>query len=240
MPSVVQTAAGTGGVYTSAGSFASNVTAGSTVFLIVDGDGLGGTPSTSSPTIGGVTPAGSVQVYPDTADSGSFNDAGTMWMMPNVAGGNNNFGITATHYGSNGVCGVLAIEVAGLGPAPVIGGQSVGNANHSGQPDSGSITTTVANAILIGQLVQDGGLTAGPGLQWTGFSIADPTPQAGGYHDNSNGYYQIVSSTGTYSITGANSSPGSSAWVTGIAAVYASPVSQPLQQSPPIYQQRIR
>lgn len=196
------------------GSFTDDVPGGDSVVLIATGYNPDSTFSSSDPEYGGEAVTGATQLLEDTSQAGDTGtDAGTMWLLPDVAGGSAAVSLDASSYGTNSVCGLIGLDIAGLGAAPALD-QSVITAGTSDAPSCTTGDITQAPEIVIGFLVQaNGALESGPGEGWTGpVVIADAA--------NCQAWYQIPVTDGaaySMSFTLASSTP----WVCGIATIYA-------------------
>jgi hypothetical protein len=229
--SVVQTAAAaaTSGT-TWSGSFSSNVTPGNTVILAVDGY-LGATFNgvSSNPKFNGAAVAGASQVFPDTGNS---TCGGTVWMLPNVSGGAVGFSIdvTAGYGGANTLTGVMALEVAGLGPSPALD-RLVSSISAQ------TVTTPAissASEFVLALLVQDNTYTSGPGAGWTAGPLIGP-------NHNSATWYQIATSAGgTYSAVYSLSANFVIAVVTIAATATAGPAAVQPQPGGKTWRRRYR
>lgn len=187
---VVQGGSSAGGAYT--GTFANPVTAGNTLIYFVSGYGVS-SPVSSDPVIGGVTPAGSYQLYPDTVEAEACASA---WLLPDIPGGSTAFGITATGYGSNTVNGLLALEIAGAGSVTAI---SYAGGSATTSVNSGSITA--AGGLVVGQLANSITPFTGSIATWQGIALGEPVPATGGYDKNANAYFTPATG-GSYAVSG--------------------------------------
>lgn len=143
----------------------------------------------------------------------------SIWVAANITGGSS-FKITAT-WGASGASSALdisAAEVSGLGTSATVDVTKAGNGSSTGNPSTGSFSTTNANDII---LVAMGGVSSS-----TGDSISGPAgfTQIGQFTVASAGKrllsfcYQIVSSTQSSINPGFTTSNVSSA--TAIAVVF--------------------
>jgi hypothetical protein len=182
--SVVQTSTFTATAgSTWSGTFGANVTAGNSLVLAVDGyTGTTFTGTTSNPKFAGTSVTGASQLFPDI---GTASDGGTIWLLPNVAGGATGYSIDVSGYGSNTNTGIMAYEVAGLGPSPVV--DQLVTSTTSASVTTGAITS--APEFVMTLLVQDATYSSGPGAGWT----AGPFVSA---NRNSATWYQVATSAG--------------------------------------------
>jgi len=197
-------------------SFASNVTAGNTVFVVVTAlnDTSGVTiSSTTAPTLGGSSVTGAVQLW--AIQSGYNSSAGfsvftTAWMLPNCPSGQKAVAITLTNGSTNTYCGTFIYEVSGLGAGPVADRTSTGqNSNNS------AVTSGTTAAIQYAPEIILGGFCAGGGpVTPSGYTNQFATGNISGA-----GYQIAASSGGTYSYGGTASA--SNAWAAGIATIAA-------------------
>lgn len=131
-------------VNSNSGSFTNPVTAGNTVFLAMSGYDTTDpfTITTSNPTVGGSAVTGSSQLIQEESGwDGSVQGYAAIWMLPNCAGGS--AAVSLTYNGNlNGNVGLYAVEVAGLGPYPVLD-QTAGNSGTSGATSSGATGQTI-------------------------------------------------------------------------------------------------
>ena len=195
------------------GSFASNVTAGNTIFLVVTGNNTAGSPVAASPTFNGSAVTGATQLIAGhDANTGNV-DFVSIWMLPNVSGGAKPVAITVTGATSNAYCGLAAYEVAGLGASPAMD-KSAGASGNSSTPGSGTTAAITASPeFILGAVAYNAGITAGP-AGWTNLQIG--ASGAAGWAS-----YQIATSSGgSYDYNGM-STQGSSAWYSAVVTVAA-------------------
>lgn len=195
------------------GSFAANVAAGNTVFLVVTAySSSGATMSSSSPTFNGSPVTGATQLVSINSGSGSSVYT-SIWMLPNVSGGAKTVSVTVSGEDTPpfaGAVGLLAYEVAGLGASPAL------DKSHTSSATSGTAVTTGASGsitavpeIVIGSVVIFGQTMPAVGSPWTSTQFANQFSSAG---------YQIVTS-GSSSYTYASTAAASAAWCGGIVTV---------------------
>lgn len=194
------------------GSFDSDVTAGNTVFLF----GFqynNPTMSSSDPEFDGASVPGASQLF--FGQSSASYVYGTVWMLPDLAGGAASVSLAHTGGTVDGNVGMVAIEVSGLGASPELDSGATPNP-ETGTGTTGSVTSgstgditgspelIVAAAIAYGQ-------PAGTPSPWTTLK-ADPS-------NNTVAAWQVVTSPGgAYDFTGDTVSTG---WFAGVAAVVA-------------------
>jgi hypothetical protein len=192
------------------GSFGSNVSASSSVFLLADAAAASGTISSSAPTFAGSSVSGSSQLWGKS--QGSTNVVySTGWLMPNVAGGSAAVALTVTGGGSygSGATGLWGIEASGLGASPtVVTGTPGGGSSASWS--SGATGSASRSGVAVGLAVGFGIVASQSGGGWTNMTqMTDQYGIAG---------YQLVSS-GTVTYSGTLASSGD--WAAGAAIVEA-------------------
>ena len=196
------------------GSFASNVTAGNTIFLVVGARDNGTTPTASAPTLGGSAVTGAIQLWTSAWAQDTNVDFGAAWMMPNCPGGSPAVAITVTNGTATTVCGLIAYEVTGLGTTPTLD-KSSSNIANSNAPNSGaSGAITSAPEFILGGVAMNQGISPGPS-GWTNLAVAAGTVALWAS-------YQIVTSSGgSYTYSGMTTI-GSSQWTSGVATIASS------------------
>jgi hypothetical protein len=193
------------------GNFSSPVTAGNTIFLLASAyNASGATISSSDPEYDGSIPAGSVKLKDEQSPiSGGDSVYGTIWMLPDVAGGATSVILTVTNGENVSSTGLVAIEVSGLGASPSLD-QSASDQGNSTGPTSGPTgDITAAPEIILGAGVEFAQAVTPPGSPWTSYRAGADYTAFG---------YQIVTSDGnpyTYACTSSSAAP----WCGMIATV---------------------
>ena len=193
------------------GSFATNVSAGNTVFFFGFQYGSSGGMSSSSPLFGGSSVAGAVKLF-DGQNSGGSDVYGTIWMLPDLAGGAASVALTNSGGTVDSNVGSAAIEVSGLGTSP---GLDSGTPNpETGNGTSGTVLSgstgalAAAAAVILAAAVQYGSDPGAQGSPWT-----DLQPSS-----FCRAVWQVVTSSGgTYEFSG--NTDGVPGWFAGVAAV---------------------
>lgn len=132
---------------------------------------------------------------------------------------------------TNLIHAITVFEVSGALTASPVDKVGNGDNNATPNPTAGSITTTNAANILIGEIsfTQAGGTVTSPGAPWVDFTT-NPETGTGAANQRAAGVTQIVAATGTYApvwtTSGANSGGGS------IASFKAAPDVVVVQGSP--------
>jgi hypothetical protein len=194
-------------------SFTNNVTPGNAVVLWQYAyTNTGAAISTSSPVFNAVPVTGAALLLAQQS-AGASAVYGAVWILPNLAGGAKPVGVTVTGGIVDTNVGIIAVEYAGLGTAPVIdtAAAAVTTAGSSGIPASGSTGALAASlALILGMAVEYGVNITGPASPWTENNPAGTNLCAGGYQ-------VATSSGGTYGYT---CTAGSGAgWSAGAVAV---------------------
>ena len=203
------------------GSFTGNVTAGNTVFLFAYQyqTASGSSMSSSAPLFNGSSVSGAVEFVTGQSGTGGNDVYGAIWMLPNLAGGAASCALTNTGGIVDTNVGLIGIEAAGLGTAPVLDTASPNPKTTGGttvSPSSGASGNIVSSPdLILGLAVEFGvGLTL-PGGAWSGLQTTSGFTAAG---------WQIATSSGsayTYSGTGTGAN-----WFAGVAAVAVTPAAQ--------------
>lgn len=200
---------------TSTATFAANVTAGNTVFLVATATfNMNVTITSSNPTLGPSSPAGSaLWLSQQSPFASSFVCYFGIWMMPNCPGNFNNLGISI---GPGGVGGgvAAAYEVAGLGATPFLDLTAASNGNSTAVDSGPTGAIRVAGEFVLGHANSDNPMGAAP-AGWTSLSPAT---------SNFSGY-QLPVAAGI-SFDWAQTQTPAGPWVAGI--VTASPVAPPV------------
>jgi hypothetical protein len=172
------------------GSFGSDVAAGDSIVLVATGyNGSSGASITfGSPTFGGSPVTGAAELI----SAAGANDALSIWLLPDVAGGAASFGITVGDSNTGSFVGVIAYDISGLGAAPVLDQSSSDDGSGASDQSSGACgDITGAPEIIIGALVQDSTIGVGyPPAGWTSTGLP------GNSSLNSVAGYQIAASPG--------------------------------------------
>ena len=211
MVSVVQTAYSTASPPDTL-TFGSPLTPGNAVFLVGCSYTVNGSDTTSSnPLLGGSSVPGAAAFFNSGSTNGINNASGsdigyiTFWMLPNVAGGETT---AALSFNVDGMLGLVAYEVSGLGSTPALDQSSSGSSLVAATASSGaSGNITGAYEFILGGAMMFSGAGAG---QPSGFTYVNPTG------DVWVGYQIANSSGGSY--TWSQSSAGTP-WVSGIVTV---------------------
>jgi hypothetical protein len=198
------------------GSFGSNVAAGNTVYLFGYQYTTGGaTMGSSNPEFAGSAVGTATQLI--SGQGPGVNAVyGTLWQLPGLAGGAASVALTNSGGTVDGNVGMIAIEVSGLGAAPVLDAGATPNPETgngtSSSPASGSTgDITTAPELILALAVGFGiGLTL-PGGAWSGLLTTSDFCAAG--------WQVAASSGGSYSYAPSGSSSGS--WFAGVAALEA-------------------
>ena len=202
------------------GSFGSNVTPGNTVFVTVHGFSSSNVVISSS----AVTLGGSAAGFAKIMEVQSGFSSGTLylgiWMGRNSAGAASAVVATVANSTLTADNGLTLIEVAGLGPCPVLDGQNSASATTGTAVSSGasSPSTVTGSEFALGAANAINSLSTLPASPWANLNI-------GGGSDAVSGN-QIVSAAGsslTYSGTGASSG----VWVAAVMTFTPSPVPLP-------------
>jgi hypothetical protein len=186
------------------GSFASNVTPGNCVVVVVNGFSTG-TPSVSGVTLGGS--AGNFEQAASAVSSLSGDEyLAAIWVDPDSAGGVANVAVTgAGGLSVNANYGIILLEVSGLVSVSVVDQAATAIGNGTGWGTSGIIgETTVPNEIWIGANSQISTATP-PTTPWSSLRYSSTNAGAG---------YRIVSGIGTPVYAGIQGSSGVWAAVT--------------------------
>ena len=175
------------------GSFASNVTPGSTIFLILTGYSSTTQGPSSSPVFNGSTPAGTVHLCDLSEILGSDVELLGAWMLPDVAGGAASVGVTAAGWSTSANTGLFGIEVAGLGAAPYVDKSSTNEGNGASTAITSNATGAIAAApeFVIGFAGSYGQTQTAPSSPWTDLGIP-----SGAGNAHSQVIYQVVTSSG--------------------------------------------
>jgi hypothetical protein len=202
---------------TNGSTFTSAVTAGNTVYIIPVLYTTAGNPITSSnPTLGGSSVSGTSKLQEVSSPLAGSNGAyHAIWQLPNIPGGATTYGISHTE----NQAGLMAVEVSGLGPAPVLDQNSTGSGNSTAVDSGHNPPTTFAPELVLGAAAVFGASSGGPsGGGWTNF-FANTNSWAG---------YQIAAASGgtyDYSMTGNAPGPWSAGVVTVRGPVAPAPVT---------------
>lgn len=192
------------------------MTAGNTVFLVATATfNQAATITSSNPSLGPSTPAGSVLwLQQQSPFASGFVCYFGIWMMPNCPGNFNNLGISINSVPAGAGGGVAAAyEVSGLGTTPFLDLSAGGNGN-SVTVDSGSTgSIRVTGEFVLGHANSDNPLSAAP-AGWTSISSAT---------SNFSGYQLPVAAGSSYDWAQTQTPAGP--WVAGV--VTASPVAPP-------------
>jgi hypothetical protein len=210
--SVVQSGSGASAF---SGSFASNVTAGNTLFLVVAAEATANvTISSSDPEFNGSTSGAWTQLWSvQSGFSGSETIYSSCWMLAGCAGGARTVQVTVTNANTNGNFGLLFYEVAGLGTSPSPDPATPNPAtdsNTTGTTATSSATGTTGTAaeFIIGMLGSQNSVTGLPSAPWTSQTIAG--------NGNASAGYQVSAATGTFTYSHAQNS---GVWIGACAAI---------------------
>jgi hypothetical protein len=197
------------------GSFGSNVTSGSTVFLYgYQYSGTNAAMSSSNPGFNGSSVSGASELI-SGQNTGGAGVYAAIWMLPDLAGGAASVSLTPAGGTVDSNVGMVAVEVAGLGASPALDsgatpnpGTASGNSPSISSGSTGNITS--AQEIIVGAGVQYAGALTLPGGAWSGLVIPSSDFSAAGW--------QVVSSSGgSYSYNPATST--TQYWFAGVAAI---------------------
>lgn len=211
--SVVQAAVS--GNLSGTAAFGSAVTPGNTVVILVsayNSGGGGAGMSSSSPTLGGSTPAGSgILASAHSSGSNAIYSAG--WLLPAIAspaGDQKTLSITLT--GNSGAVALFGYEISGLGSTPTQDLSTTGSAAASTSVSIGP-TSAAAQApeIILGEAAYFGTSSSAGPSGWT----SDSPPNQFAW----SGYQIATSSGGTYSWAQTTGSAGD--WAGLIVSLYA-------------------
>jgi hypothetical protein len=195
---------------TFSGSFSSPVVAGNSIFLLASCyNASGATIISSNPLYNGLTPAGSIMLEglqsPINAGDSVY---GTIWMLPDVAGGGTTVALTITQGSNVSSTGLVAMEVSGLGNSPALD-QSASDNGNSVNPTSGtSGVITTAPELILAIAVEFAVAVVPPGSPWINHQAGADYTAFG---------YQIAASSGstyTYATTSTSAAPWSGMLVT--------------------------
>lgn len=207
--SVVQsTRGGVGG-----GSFSAGVGTGSTIICVVCAFGFGGPMSSTAPSYNFVTaPPGTVLLLEQNSVLNGNRAYFAVWVMPHAGTGSGLFMQPPVANGS--VVDGYAIEVAGLGVAPVLDRSVSGTDPSAAVMDSGTTAALRAGAeIVIGASQTFNGSAAGPGAPWTVIGGSSSHGWCG---------YQVITSGATGTTYDWQQAQGAGApWAAGIVTVAA-------------------
>ncbi|HXZ74680.1 MAG TPA: hypothetical protein VEH31_27955 [Streptosporangiaceae bacterium] len=210
--SVAQTLAVPGGF---SGSFSGNVAAGdSVVAAIMAFEPNGPIPSSSAPTFGGSPVTGAVKITDNHGINVTTAIYAALWLLPALPGGAASVGFTMINTTPTGNSGLIAWDVAGLGPAPAV------DVFNSGGGSGTAVSSGTAGPIshvpefVAGTFATNFFTTGGPDVAWTDTALgAAGAGEAG---------YQIpVAPGGSYAYTGTQTAPD--VWAACVAAIYAPP-----------------
>jgi hypothetical protein len=198
------------------GNYGSNITAGNSVFVVVVSYTTVNTPiSTSAVTVAGQSLTKLMELNsPYTTQNQYFS----IWGASNSPGGSSTVSATVNNGTSNPATGLALYEVSGLGNWTTVDQSASNSASTGTAASSGSTgTTTNATEFVLGAVVTANGLSAGP----TGLTTYQGI---GGYTYGEAGY-SISSTTGTFSISGTESSSGT--WCAGVVTIapYTAPAT---------------
>lgn len=223
---VIQTGSLTGltGAGGSGNAFTANVTSKSSILLaFTDFNTTSAVISTSNPTFAGSAVAGAVQLIEQQSALSAGSVYAAIWLLPDVAGGSENIGITCVN-GTGGVnVGIIPWEVAGLGSAPTPGASSSGTGYSTTDSSGVAGPITAAPGIVAGVCVGYGQVLPGAGLPWVETTIGASFVYAG---------YQITTAPGgsyTYAMTGGSTAE----WAATVATVKGTSGSGMLMASLP-------
>jgi hypothetical protein len=195
------------------GLFGSAITAGNTVILAGIAYNGGNDISSSVPTIGGTAVTGTLIESGNSPTPTSALVYQGMWMLPDVAGGGTQLGLTFSATGGASEQSLIGFEVSGLGPSPVADRSSEGSGINSGPAASGTTAAIQASPeIVIGASVGYALTVTAPGAPWTSVAGNSTFCYAG--------YQVVTSSGGTYQWSTAVSGAGD--WTAGVVTVAAS------------------
>lgn len=193
------------------GSFASNVTAGNTVYLVIAAFSSSNVViSSSNPVFAGSPVTGAVKLAEAQSPYSSFTVYTATWMLPDVSGGSASVGVTVTNGTANSATGLLIYEAAGLGATPAEDQSSTGAGNSANISSGASGAITQAPEFILGAFVSLNGPGTVPGSPWTSQAISGGNEAAAGY--------QVATSPGgtyTYSAT-----QSSAVWAASVVTVY--------------------
>jgi hypothetical protein len=201
------------------GSFGSNVAAGNTVFLYAFQYSNAGTAMGSSNPLFGGSAVGAASKVLEGQAAGSATVYGTIWMLPNLAGGAASVALTNSGGTIDSNVGLTAIEVSGLGATPAIDTANAPNpvvATGSGAstPSSGASGAMSQNPeLILGLLIEYGTVVTAPGAPW----VAPTGGQAGAGGTVAD--WQIATSSGSTYTFGTSTS--GQKWVAAVAGIYA-------------------
>jgi hypothetical protein len=191
-------------------SFAADVTAGnSLIYAFTDYSGTNVVISSNTPTFAGSEPAGSVKLTDEQSPYSGGTVYAALWLLPDVAGGSKEIGITSVNGTGGANVGLIAWEVAGLGASPSADKSSEGSGNSTAVSSGASGAITASPEIIVGLAVGYGQTEPGAGAPWTETTFGSDFIYAG---------YQIAASSGgsyTYAMTGGSSAP----WAALVATV---------------------
>jgi hypothetical protein len=141
---IVQTGSTPG--FSASSAFGTGITLGN--WLVINGTAYStATPppsNTASPTVGGVTPVGGLQLLSQQSPNTTDNVYGTTWLLPVTAAIAGGTAVAMTFLNSSGAVGVGAYEISGLGASPVA------DRSLSGDAATAAVTSGTTAAIRTG------------------------------------------------------------------------------------------
>jgi hypothetical protein len=163
--------------------------------------------TTSSPTLNGSTPTGSVLLKSEISPAGSNRVYGGLWLLPNTSGGNG-FNITC----SDNVLDLFVMEVSTGGATLTLDQSAVGSGTSSTAAAGPTGTTATASELVVA-------LAGSFGVSFGG-TLGSPWTTIGGSTGYDECSYQLATATGTF--TWSNGLNSSAAWSALVTTLYAS------------------
>jgi hypothetical protein len=196
------------------GSFGSNVGAGNTVYLFgYQYTTAGAAMSSSGPQFNGAAVGSATQLISGQGP-GTDTVYGTVWQLPDLAGGAASFALTPSGGTVDSNVGIIALEVSGMGTTPALDAGATPNPSP-GSGNSAAVSSGTTGAItsspelILGLGAQFGGVLTLPGAPWGGLLTPSGFCAAG--------WQVAASSGGTYAYAPATSVTES--WYASVAAL---------------------
>jgi len=193
------------------GTFGSDVSAGDSIVLVATGynNSDGATITFADPVFDGSPVTGATELIRVSG----VTDALSVWLLPDVAGGADSFGITVGNSDTGPYVGTIAYDVSGLGASPALDQSASDDGTGTSDQNSGaSGDITSAPQIIVGGLVQDGTIGAGwPPSGWTSAGL----PGNGSYNTVA-GYQIAASSGGSYAY---DMGDGDASWAAAVVTI---------------------
>ena len=203
------------------GSLGANGTPGNSIFLgeFAYNAVTANTMSSNSPLYNGAAVAGATKILEVQSPSGQAVYA-AIWMLPNIQSAGKTLGLTGVNTTIDSNVGLAAIEVSGLGSAPLVG--SAGGAGAASNPQTATGTSTSPSSGASGAISSQPQLVLGASVGFGQDQTAPSSPWLTIGQPSSGPLdvfsYQIVTSSGgtfTFAPTGHSSAD----WVAGVVTV---------------------